>query len=137
IDTSVLRQALAAEYGPRPQQAVFDASLWQHAPFAEHDLRMVPAYSCALGDDHEVMRQAALAVERAGHIVDGGPIARFDPALCGPEPVTRSAGAADGQWLELVLEKSLQPAVLRDFTASGACMRVDRGQLCGPASIDR
>lgn len=132
IDTSVLRRVLAAEYGSRTEQAVFDASLWQRAPFAGQDLRMVPSYNCAVGDDHEVMRQAALAVERAGGTVEGGPTARFDPALCRPDVIEQAVAGAGGRWVDLLLAQSLAPPLLEQAKASGRCLAVERGLLCGP-----
>ena len=135
VDTGVVRRALAEEYAPRPKPAVLDTALWRDGPFAGHDLRVLPSLPCASVPDQELIRQVALAVERSGGTVEGGPIARFDPAICGRERFDAAfAAGEDGDRLDMLLRRSLHPAALALAARSGRCAAFEQGFVCGPAA---
>ncbi|MCW2573758.1 MAG: hypothetical protein JWO88_3816, partial [Frankiales bacterium] len=132
-DTKILRWSLGEGFKPGSQPPVFDAGPWKPGrPFAGHDLRVLPSYLCTVGDDHEVARQAALAAERGGGVVDGGPVARFDTDQCAGEAAQRAFAVETGSRIDLLLTQSLPLAVTTEAARSDQCMAVPRGFLCGP-----
>ncbi len=137
VDTGVVRRALAEEYAPRPKPAVFDAAAWRDGPFAGHDLRVLPSFPCAAVPDHELIRQAALAVERNGGTVEGGPLARSDPAVCDRERFDAVfAAGEDGHRLDMLLRRSLSAATLVLGAHSGRCAASEQGFVCGQAAAE-
>ncbi|MBV9749618.1 MAG: hypothetical protein JO157_12485 [Acetobacteraceae bacterium] len=137
VDTGVVRRVLAEEYAPRPKPAVFDAGPWRNGPFAGHDVRMIPSLACAAVPDHELIRQAALAAERAGGTVEGGPIARSDSAICsrGRSDAVATLGE-DGQRLDMLLRRSVPAATLFLAARSGRCAAFEQGAVCGQAAVE-
>ena len=137
VDTGVVRRALAEEYAPRPKPAVFDAGPWRDGLFAGHDLRVLPSFPCAAVPDHEVIRQAALAVERGGGTVEGGPVARSDRAICSRERFDAAlAPGNDSRRLDMLLEHSLPAATLVLAARSGRCAAFGQGAVCGRAMAE-
>ena len=132
IDTSVMREMLRAAYRSTPPRAGFDTSAWAAGGvFAGQDLRVMPSYSCTGHEDHSTIRRAALAVERSGGVVDGGPTARFDPVLCDTAAYVRVLDDTARTGLDLLMTRSLPPALTKRAAASPACLPIDHGFLCG------
>ena len=133
VDTSVLRGRLRAAYRPDPSlRATFDARAFQPAgALAGRNLRVLPSFLC-LVHDHETARQAALAVERGGGVVEGGPVARIDPALCRRGEIERAlleTPAPDR--LDLLFTRSVPPDLLDRVRQSATCRAEEGAYLCG------
>jgi len=132
VDTSVLRGRLRNAYRPDPSlRPVFDASAFQPGgALAGRDLRVVPSFLC-LVYDHETARQAALAVERGGGVVEGGPVARFDPALCQRSEIERTLleqRAPDR--LDLLFTRNVPPDLLERVRTTATCTAQKGAYLC-------
>jgi hypothetical protein len=133
-DTRILRWSLGESYKPSGQPALFDAGPWKRGPFSGHNLRVLPSYLCtAAGVDHETVRQAALAAERGGGVVHGGPVARFDTDRCAAETAQHVIPAETDIWIDLLMTQSLPASMSAEAARSEQCMAIPRGFLCGQA----
>jgi len=139
VDTSVLRSRLRQAYRPNPSlRPVFDATAFQSGgALVGRDLRVLPSFLC-LVYDHETARQAALAVERGDGVVEGGPVARFDPALCQRAEIERALLEPRAPHrLDLLFTRSVPPELLQRVRESAACTAEEGAYLCdygAPAS---
>lgn len=132
IDTSVLRKMLVAAYTPGQERPGFDTSAWERGGvFAGQDLRVMPSYSCTGHEDHSAIRRVALAVERSGGTVDGGPTARSDPSLCNAASYGRVLDDSTRKGIDMMLTRSLPPTLSERLARSSECVAIDHGFLCG------
>jgi len=134
----VLRTRLRDTYRPNPQlRPIFDARQFQPGGArVGRNLRVLPSFLCIVWD-HETARQAALAVERGGGGVEGGPVARFDPALCRRGEIERALLERAPERLDLLLTKSVPPDLLERVRRIATCTAEEGAYLCeygAPAS---
>jgi hypothetical protein len=131
IDTSVLRRTLRDAYRPNPRvRSTFDARPFQPGgALVGRNLRVLPSFLCIVWD-HETARQAALAVERSGGVVEGGPIARFDPALCQRGEIERALEQRAPERLDLLLTQSVPPELLERVRRTATCTAQQGAYLC-------
>jgi hypothetical protein len=133
-DTSVVRRSLADEYAPLPKAGIIDPTSWDQA-FAGRDLRFLPSFSCASGEDYPFVRHAALVAERAGGAVTGGPIARFDKTICARERFDAASPGRGGEQVDLILRRSVSPATLALAVRSGRCAALWESVACGAPAL--
>jgi hypothetical protein len=132
VDTSVLRGRLRDAYRPNAsRRPAFDARPFQPGgALVGRNLRLLPSFLC-LVRDHETARQAALAVERSGGVVEGAPVARIDPALCGRDAIERAlAEPRAPDRLDLLFTGSVPADLLEHARETAACAAVDGAYLC-------
>jgi hypothetical protein len=132
VDTSVLRSRLRDAYRADPsRRPTFDARAFQPGgALAGRSLRVVPSFLC-LVYDHETARQAALAVERGGGVVEGGPVARFDPALCQRSEIESALLEQHAQdRLDLLFTRSVPPDLLERVRQAATCTAEEGAYLC-------
>ncbi len=130
VDTSVLRQTLWDAYHPEPRRPTFDATAFQPGgALVGRNLRVLPSFLCLVWD-HEPTREVALAVERGGGVVEGGPIARFDPALCRRGEIERALLERAPERLDLLLTRSMPPELLERVRKTATCTAEEGGYLC-------
>jgi Family of unknown function (DUF6311) len=132
VDTSVLRGRLRDAYRPDPAlRPTFDARPFQAGgALVGRNLRVLPSFLC-LVHDHETARQAALAVERSGGVVEGAPVARIDPALCQRPEIERAlAEQRMPNRLDLLFTRSVPADLLERVRASATCTAAQGAYLC-------
>jgi hypothetical protein len=132
VDTSVLRGRLRTAYRPDPAvRPTFDATAFQPGgALMGRNLRVVPSFLC-LASDHETARQAALAVERSGGVVEGAPVARIDPVLCQRPEIERAlAEPPTPHRLDLVFTRSVPRDLLERVQRTATCSAVQGAYLC-------
>lgn len=130
-DTRFVREELVIGYAPRPRA---ETVAWDK-PFAGQDLRFLPSFFCASVSNYDLIRGMALAAERAGGRVEGGPLARFNVEVCGRETMDTAFPGTEPGRIDLVLPESVPPGTLALAARSGRCADYAGAFACGSAAV--